>query len=167
MTQILLIRMIRIAIFLTVLITLAGCSTQPRGQSSFSGTSCEERGPVSKDEIAALFDRWNQALETGDPRRVVALYAEESILLPTLSNKPRLTPAEKEDYFRHFLEKRPFARIDMREIEAGVDMAVDSGLYTFTFAKTGEVVKARYTFTYRWDGSEWLIVSHHSSVMPE
>jgi hypothetical protein len=44
---------------------------------------------------------------------------------------------------------------------------VDAGLYTFTFAKTGDVVKARYTYTYRWNGSEWLITSHHSSAMPE
>lgn len=127
----------------------------------------QERKLASKAEIASLFDRWNQALQTLDPQRVVALYAERSILLPTLSNKPRLTPSEKEEYFRHFLEKRPFSRIDMREIEIGTDMAVDSGLYTFTFAQTGEVVRARYSFVYRWDGSRWLITSHHSSVMPE
>jgi hypothetical protein len=44
---------------------------------------------------------------------------------------------------------------------------VDAGLYTFTFARTGAVVKARYTYTYHWDGTQWLITSHHSSVMPE
>jgi hypothetical protein len=114
-----------------------------------------------------LFNRWNQALQTGDTLHVVALYADKSILIPTLSNKPCLTPDEKEDYFRHFLQKRPFAKIDFREIEIERNMAVDSGLYTFTFAKTGEAVIARCTFIYRWDGSQWLIVSHHSSLMPE
>ncbi|MBM3245369.1 MAG: SgcJ/EcaC family oxidoreductase [Candidatus Omnitrophica bacterium] len=157
--------------FLCLLVVLSffisGCAARQISSSSPHVTNYEQRGPVGEAEIAALFDRWNQALQTGDPRRVTALYAEKSILLPTLSNKPRLTPAEKEDYFRHFLEKRPFGVIDMREIEVGADMAVDSGLYTFTFAKTGEVVKARYSFTYRWDGSQWLIASHHSSVMPE
>jgi hypothetical protein len=44
---------------------------------------------------------------------------------------------------------------------------MDAGLYTFVFAKTGSKVKARYSYTYRWDGSRWLITSHHSSAMPE
>ena len=53
---------------------------------------------VSEKEIAALFDRWNASLKTGEPKKVVANYAPKSILLPTVSNKPRLTAAEKEDY---------------------------------------------------------------------
>lgn len=31
----------------------------------------------------------------------------------------------------------------------------------------GIVVKARYTFTCRWNGHQWLITSHHSSTMRE
>ncbi|WP_238587086.1 DUF4440 domain-containing protein [Cupriavidus sp. IDO] len=122
---------------------------------------------ASEPEIAALFDRWNQSLQTGDPHKVVANYAARSILLPTVSNKPRLTVAEKEDYFHHFLQDRPSGKIDFRSIELGCNSAVDSGLYTFTFARTGAVVKARFTYTYHWDGAQWLITSHHSSAMPE
>ena len=158
---------IQIIIVSIALTTLIGCTSHQIKLSSPIIEHCEHCKPTSEAEIAALFDRWNQALKTDDIRKIVALYAEKSILLPTLSNKPRLTPAEKEEYFIHFLRKRPFARIDFREIEIGCNMAVDSGLYTFTFAKTGETASGRYSFTYRWDGSQWLIVSHHSSLMPE
>ncbi len=121
---------------------------------------------TSENEIAALFDRWNGSLQTGDPLEVVANYAKRSILLPTVSNIPRLTPDEKADYFQHFLENGPSGKIDLRQISISGDMAVDSGLYTFTFAKTGQTVSTRYSFVYQWDGSQWLIVSHHSSAMP-
>jgi uncharacterized protein (TIGR02246 family) len=158
---------IQIIIILIGLTTLIGCTSRQIRPSPSLIAHCEHCKPTSEPEIAALFDRWNQALQTGDARKVIALYAERSILLPTLSNKPRLTPAEKEEYFIHFIGKRPFAKIDLREIEIGCNMAVDSGLYTFTFTKTGEVISGRYSFTYRWDGTQWLIISHHSSLMPE
>jgi uncharacterized protein (TIGR02246 family) len=148
-------------------VVLAGCATN-QGMSTNAAAGHTESCKVTSDqEIAALFDRWNQSLQTGDPHAVVANYAERSILLPTVSNKPRLTVAEKEDYFRHFLQDRPSGKIDFRYIELGCNSAVDAGLYTFTFARTGVVVQARYTYTYRWDGAQWLITSHHSSVMPE
>ena len=144
-------------------LVLAGCATPYTAQN----TRIEQCKPTSTPEIAALFEHWNQALQTGEPSKVVATYAERSILLPTLSNKPRLTPSEKEDYFRYFLKNGPSGQVDMRQIELGCNSAVDSGLYTFRFAKTGATVQARYTYTYRWDGKQWLITSHHSSLMPE
>ena len=122
--------------------------------------------PVSDKEIAALFDRWIASLQTGDPKKVVANYTAKSVLLPTVSNKPRLTAAEKEDYFVHFLESKPVGTIDSRVIEIDCNSAIDAGLYTFKFAN-GSEVKARFTFTYKWDGKQWLISSHHSSAMPE
>lgn len=143
---------------------LASCASNPQGSTSARTETCTA---TSEQEIAALFDRWNQSLQTGDPRKVVENYAEKSVLLPTVSNTPRLNAAQKQDYFEHFLQDKPFGRIDSRTIEIGCTTAVDAGLYTFTFAKTGTVVKARYTYTYKWNGSRWLITSHHSSAMPE
>ena len=147
-------------------LVLAGCVTN-QGMPGNAQTRTESCKGTSEQEIAALFDRWNQSLQTGDPHKVSANYAERSILLPTLSNKPRVTVAEKEDYFHYFLADRPSGKIDFRVIELGCNSAVDAGLYTFTFARTGAVAQARYTYTYRWDGGRWLITSHHSSVMPE
>lgn len=121
---------------------------------------------TSEKKIASLFERWNASLRTGDPKKVVANYAPKSILLPTVSNKPRLTAEEKEDYFEHFLQSKPVGTIDSRSIEIDCNSAIDAGLYTFKFAD-GSQVKARYTFTYKWNGKQWLISSHHSSAMPE
>jgi uncharacterized protein (TIGR02246 family) len=121
---------------------------------------------ASEQQISSLFDRWNRSLQTGDAKKVVANYAVRSVLLPTVSNTPRLTPAAKEDYFKHFLESKPVGKIDSRTIEIDCNTAVDAGLYTFTMGD-GSQVKARYTYTYKWDGHQWLITSHHSSAMPE
>jgi hypothetical protein len=146
---------------------LAGCASQG-GTRPDSGTTRTERcQDITDEQVADLFDRWNESLQTGDPHKVVANYAERSILLPTVSDQPRLTPEEKEDYFHHFLENRPSGAIDLRFVEIGCNRVLDAGLYTFTFAETGDVVHGRYSYTYRWDGSEWLITSHHSSAMPE
>ena len=154
------------AVSATIALVLAGCATAPSDSTSVS-TRTEVCKATNEQEISALFERWNLSLQTGDAHKVVANYAERSILLPTASNKPRLTAAEKEDYFHHFLENKPVGKIDSRTIEIDCNTAVDAGLYTFTFDTTGAQVKARYTYTYKWDGKQWLITSHHSSAMPE
>lgn len=131
-----------------------------------SSVPAETCNPPLKAEIAALFDRWNASLRTGDPKKVVANYAQDSLLLPTVSNRARFTVAEKEDYFMHFLQRRPQGYIDDRMIDVDCNSATDAGLYTFRFAD-GSSVKARYSFSYRKFNGQWLITSHHSSGMPE
>jgi uncharacterized protein (TIGR02246 family) len=123
---------------------------------------------VTEQQVAALFDRWNTDLGKGDPDKVVENYADNSILLPTLSNTPRRTAEEKQDYFVHFLEQKPSGTVNERMIQIDCNTALDAGIYTFSFAD-GHTVKARYTFTYKWfpDKQAWLITSHHSSAMPE
>ena len=116
--------------------------------------------------ILALFDQWNSALQTGEPKNVAALYETNGILLPTVSNQVRHNHAEIEDYFVHFLAKGPQGKIDEANVRTFGDVAINSGVYTFTF-KDGAVVQARYTFVYRWNGQEWKIIEHHSSAMPE
>ncbi|WP_369260884.1 SgcJ/EcaC family oxidoreductase [Streptomyces sp. R35] len=128
--------------------------------------------PPTKARIAALFDGWNDALRTGDPEKVADRYASDAVLLPTVSNRIRTDHAEIVDYFEHFLENKPVGK----KIETIVNVldknsAIDTGLYEFTLTDpdTGaqRVVEARYTYEYEKRGGEWLIVNHHSSVMPE
>ena len=35
---------------------------------------------MNQNEIIALFGEWNQAIRSGDPEQVVALYANDAIL---------------------------------------------------------------------------------------
>ncbi len=121
---------------------------------------------MSQKEITLLFDKWNHALQTGEPKKVAALYENNAILLPTVSNQVRHNHAEIEDYFVHFLAKGPVGEIDEANVRIFGELAINSGIYTFTF-KDGGVVQARFTFVYRWNGENWMIVEHHSSQMPE
>lgn len=121
---------------------------------------------VNEAQIEALFDKWNESLKTGDAKTVSENYLSDAVLLPTVSNKARLTDAERIDYFEHFLAKKPTGKIDTRTIRLGCNKAIDTGTYTFTFADKS-TVSARYTFTYAWDGKEWKISTHHSSAIPE
>lgn len=121
---------------------------------------------MKNKQILALFDQWNNALKTGNPKEVVALYAADAILLPTVSNKVRHNHEEIEDYFIHFLAKVPSGQIDESNVRIFNDLAINSGIYTFTFAD-GSLVQARFSYVYKWDGENWLIIEHHSSQMPE
>ena len=126
----------------------------------------EECAPITKPQVEKLFDRWNASLATLNPEKVVDNYASDAILLPTLSNKPRLTQEERKEYFVDFLKKHPHSEIDSRSIKLGCNVALDTGIYTFTL-KDGSKVPARYTFTYEFKDDKWLISSHHSSAMPD
>ena len=121
-----------------------------------------DEGPV-----LALFERWNAALATGNPDTVTALYAENAILLPTVSNRVRHNHAEIRDYFVSFLAKRPQGVIDEANVRfLADDLVINSGVYTFTFGN-GDQVSARFTYLYRHVDDEWRIIEHHSSAMPE
>jgi uncharacterized protein (TIGR02246 family) len=121
---------------------------------------------MNNNEILALFDQWNNALQTGDPKQVASLYSTDAILLPTVSNKVRHNHQEIEDYFVHFLAKAPVGVINEANVRIHGDLAINSGVYTFTFSD-GASVQARFTFVYAFKEESWKIIEHHSSQMPE
>lgn len=126
---------------------------------------------ITQKEVAALFDRWNASLATLDPAKVTKNYSEDAVLLPTVSNKPRTNHMDIQDYFAHFLQKKPIGKIDQSYIKIGCNTVSDTGIYTFKLTDDKGVAKdvqARYSFVYdiQPDG-QWLIEHHHSSVMPE
>jgi len=115
---------------------------------AYADASCPT---VTKTDIAALFEQWDQSLQTGKPSEVAKNYADDAILVPTVSNKVRHTHPEIENYFQRFLRLKPDGRIEEQNIQIYCDVAVNSGIYTFAVVKDGQPseVKARFTFVYR------------------
>ena len=124
--------------------------------------------PVTDDIIKEQFVRWNDALQTGNADTVVALYAPDAVLLPTVENGPYIGHADIRKYFEHFLENKPSGTIlGPHNIRIGCNMAFDVGLYIFTYRKEGKrPTAARYTYVYRYEGGGWLIAHHHSAQWP-
>ncbi len=124
---------------------------------------------IAEGEIEALFDKWNAALQTGDPSAVTALYAQDGVLLPTVSNKVRYNHGEIRDYFVRFLGYQPYGEILENKVRTHGNIALNSGIYAFTLNINDETVvqQARFTYVYKKIGDEWLIIEHHSSAMPE
>ncbi|MEV7021913.1 SgcJ/EcaC family oxidoreductase [Kitasatospora sp. NPDC093558] len=160
----------RTALATAAVVAAAGTFTAGVGVAQ-AGDGNGRRGKVTEREIAALFDQWNAALQTGDPEKVADRYASDAVLLPTASRVIRTDRAGIVDYFEHFLQKKPRGE-KVRSVINILDgnSAIDAGLYRFhlTDPKTGATkpVDARYTYEYEKRGGKWLIVNHHSSVLP-
>jgi uncharacterized protein (TIGR02246 family) len=102
---------------------------------------------------------------------VLALYAPNAVLLATVSEQIRDEPQELRDYFNFFTKLSKLSASDYKPtIRVYDDMAINSGYYTFSFETAPGVTKqvpARYTFVYQKVNDKWVIVEHHSSVIPD
>jgi uncharacterized protein (TIGR02246 family) len=106
-------------------------------------------------------------LSTLNPDTVTALYADNAVLLPTVSNQVRHNHEEIRDYFVGFLQKSPQGVVDEFNVNILSDTHVtNSGIYTFTFGD-GSKVSARFSYLYVASDDGWKILQHHSSAMPE
>ena len=120
--------------------------------------------------IKQQLQNWLDAVTAGQVPGVLALYAQDGVLVPTLSSHIRRTPAELEDYFEHFLAQSPEAHLlDWEGRQLGA-IAVASGHYRFNMRQQNppQAVDARFTFVWRQQSADqWLILEHHSSLNPD
>jgi uncharacterized protein (TIGR02246 family) len=133
-----------------------------------SFASVASAGP--KEDVSALTSEWGRALGENDPDKVLPFYAEDAVLWGTLSPMVRADRAALRDYFVTAFKVLPGLKVTFGDQLIWVygDAAVNTGYYTFSYSKDGEVktLPARYSFTYIKSGERWLIVDHHSSAMP-
>jgi uncharacterized protein (TIGR02246 family) len=123
-----------------------------------------------KEEVAAATLAWGRALGEDDPDKVLPHYAQDAVLWGTLSPAVRADRAALRDYFVTAFKVLPGLKVAFGDqlIRVYGDTAVNTGYYTFSYAKDGETksLPARYSFTYVKNGDRWLIIDHHSSAMP-
>lgn len=123
----------------------------------------------TKQVIADQFEKWNNALQTGNPDEIVKLYAEDGILWGTLS--PVIRPGREliREYFVSFAAKEGIhGKVTDQHIRIYGDIAINSGSYTFFWKQNGKdtSLDARFTYVYRKKGDDWMIIEHHSSMVP-
>ena len=154
-------RTINLAVAATIMTALAG-PAQARSMHC---------APVNDAQVKQQFDRFNAAWATKNPDIVTALFAPDAVLLPTLSDEERTTPAGIHKYFVYFLKNSPVGRIDSSSIRLGCNMAARMGNWSvdLTDSKTGKksTARARYTFVYTFAGGKWRIEHLHSSLLPD
>lgn len=141
------------------------------GLATTAHAKSERCAVVTKPQVESWFTAFNSAWATKQPATVTSLFTKDAVLLATVSNKPRATPAEIEDYFVKFLKGSPVGTINSSTIKIGCNSIARVGTWTvgLTDASTGAKsdVKARYSFIYKRENGQWKIDHLHSSMMPE
>ncbi|AIR91081.1 SgcJ/EcaC family oxidoreductase [Pseudomonas cremoricolorata] len=117
---------------------------------------------------AALY-RWAATVSTRDVDAVLALYASDAILVPTLSNQVRDCRDSRRGYFEQFLANDGLVcdiQVFTKRVSRKLGTVVVGGLYTFVYREDGQprTVPARFLFTFEQIDGQWLITGHHSSL---
>jgi uncharacterized protein (TIGR02246 family) len=128
---------------------------------------------ADEEAVANTYRAWLKAVGKahGDAAQMLKFYAPDAILVATFS--PKLLHNDEGElvgYFKKFTAL-PNIQGTTQDLQTRVygDWAINTGLYTFTYdSPDGDKVSvpARFTYVYHKVGDQWLIVDHHSSVVP-
>jgi uncharacterized protein (TIGR02246 family) len=134
-------------------------------------SSVRPAGPDMKQLARDNFQKWNDALQTKDPKKVAALYSNDGLsFLPTVSPEHIKGTDSTEQYFIAFVQKNPFGTItdDSVTVFDDGESYLHSGMYTFELGEGSAraPVEARFSYVWRKEGGDWKITHHHSSVRP-
>lgn len=126
---------------------------------------------MNTQEIKSAIAQWANAFSMPKAVDICSLYAEDAVLMGTLSPFYRNTPELIKEYFDclfHQLERS----VEIRDMFVQVygDTATCSGLYTFHWKSHDEQrvnLEARFTFVLVRQPERWMIVHQHSSALPK
>jgi hypothetical protein len=118
-----------------------------------------------------VYTEWVNAMicPKNDINRVLDLYHLNAILLPTFSPTICTTREQLHAYFKNLITL-PTLSITTDDFlsEECNQLIINSGVYTFQYLLNGKpvVIPARFSFVYKKYDDQWLIINHHSSVLP-
>lgn len=118
-----------------------------------------------------IYNNWVEAMvcPKNDIHRVLDLYHENAVLLPTFSSNICTTHEQLHAYFQNLIVL-PTLSITTDEFVSREcnNLIITCGIYTFQYQSEERLVTipARFSFVYKKYDNQWLIVNHHSSVLP-
>jgi uncharacterized protein (TIGR02246 family) len=125
--------------------------------------------------VANAYKNWCNTIGTahGHAEDITKFYAPDATLLPTLS--PDILFNKKEGgmhaYFVNLTSLKDIRCVPKQLITRVYgDVAINAGLYNFHYIDEKgheKNIPARFSFAYEHKDNQWLIVNHHSSVVPK
>lgn len=136
-----------------------GCATQ------------QVAGDLADAAARAATQQWINAFNTcTQPSTIALLYEPSALLWGTASPTLTSTPGAVLTYFDRPCTSSPKPTVELGQfqVRSHGEFVTSAGVYTFTTFPGGQprVSPARFSFTFRRNGDQWLIVNHHSSLMP-
>jgi uncharacterized protein (TIGR02246 family) len=124
-----------------------------------------------REDAFAGVERWSEAFNSGDVEQIVRMYANDALVLGTLS--PGMT--SKPDDLRAYFKGAAIAKLQVKlgdhsAVALAEDVVAITGFYDFSRpVADGQpvVVPARFSFVMVKKDGIWKIAHHHSSVRPK
>ena len=113
-----------------------------------------------------MLQTWVEKIKTNEPNQVAELYHDDGLLLGTFSDIERLGHELILEYFENLLKSEVDVEIVSEHTKEFDSVIVSSGFYNFIVNET-DVYRSRFSFVFVKTDSDWKILSHHSSVIPE
>jgi uncharacterized protein (TIGR02246 family) len=122
------------------------------------------------DKVTTLVENWVAAMSSHNSDKLIALYLENAVLLPTYSPKIISNQQDRKEYFNILLSRRNLSVvISKTKTYVFNEISISNGIYTFHYINDDNVeisVSARFTFVCKKTYEGWFIMTHHSSVLP-
>ena len=112
----------------------------------------------------ALVHKWSRLFNTKNLGELISLYGKHFVLMPTFSDKIITNKEEMTKYYESVFTKNVKIRsLEERKTTRTVSNVIH-GEYDFVSRSSSN--RARYTFVFGVENSDWKIICHHSSVIP-